>query len=142
MMLDPKQFRERTRPSAQAMQLAKRLRAEMSPAEVRLWALLKNRKLANLRFRNQAPIGNYVADFYCPEARLVVEVDGQEHTQRRDHDERRDIWMTDCGIHVIRITPAQLAKEIDAVCRTISHHARERKQLLGSLKVSQQEKAD
>ena len=106
----------------------------MSPGEVRLWALLKGRKLANLRFRNQAPIGDYVADFYCPEARLVIEVDGRDHLNQQGHDAKRDAWMNSTGIMVIRITPTQLAKDIDAVCRTISHHARERKQELETLK--------
>ena len=133
-MLDPKKYRERTRPTALAKARAKQLRADMTPAEVRLWALLKNRRLANLRFRNQAPLGNYVADFYCPEARIVVEVDGKDHLQQQEHDANRDAWMNDCGIHVIRITPTQLAKDIDAVCRTISHHARQRKHQLETLK--------
>ncbi len=114
----------------------------MSPAEVRLWALLKGRKLANLRFRNQAPIGNYVADFYCPEARLVIEVDGRDHLNRQNHDAKRDAWMKSSGIMVIRITPTQLAKDIDAVCRTISYHALERKQELESLRTLHRHLAD
>ena len=55
---------------------ARELRWSMTDAERRLWALLRRKKLAGYRFRRQAPVGPYIADFFCPAARLIIEVDG------------------------------------------------------------------
>lgn len=72
------------------------------------------------------PLGSYIADFYCPAVRYVVEVDGATHAENRDHDARRDRWMRGVGIEILRITPRQLALEFDGVLQTILTTARER----------------
>ena len=59
--------------------LARRLRREQTPAEQKLWARLRNRRLAGRKFRRQMPLGKFVADFACYDARLVVELDGGQH---------------------------------------------------------------
>jgi len=64
----------------QKRQLARRLRRTMTDAERRLWSHLRNRTLCGYKFRRQAPIGPYVADFACMERRLIVEVDGGQHS--------------------------------------------------------------
>ncbi|HEY8696210.1 MAG TPA: DUF559 domain-containing protein, partial [Rhizomicrobium sp.] len=83
---------------------ARELRSNMTDAERRLWALLRRKKLAGFRFRRQAQIGPYYADFFCPGARLVVEVDGSTHGQDDLHvrDERRTRWLEAHGCRVIR----------------------------------------
>ena len=84
---------------------ARKLRREMSLPEVVLWQALRNGRLAGLRFRRQHPIGPYILDFYCPSARLAVEVDGFAHdtAARVLHDERRQAWLAQRGIMVLGI---------------------------------------
>ncbi len=80
------------------------LRWNMTDAERRLWALLRRKKLAGYRFRRQAQIGPYYADFFCPKARLIIEVDGTFHGDK-DQDERdqdRTRWLEAHGCRVIR----------------------------------------
>lgn len=60
---------------------AKSLRANATEAERKLWALLRGRHLGGYRFRRQQPIGPYIVDFFCPSARLVVELDGSQHSK-------------------------------------------------------------
>jgi very-short-patch-repair endonuclease len=81
------------------LQQSRKLRRNMTPAERRLWAVLRRKQLSGFYFRQQAAIGPFVADFFCPKARLVVEVDGGLHSEedrmRRDHERTR--WL---GAHV------------------------------------------
>ena len=60
---------------------AKKLRREMTPAEKRLWSILRNRQLENAKFRTQQPIGPFVGDFVCQEHRLIIEADGGQHAE-------------------------------------------------------------
>jgi very-short-patch-repair endonuclease len=59
---------------------AKYLRANPTDAERRLWQLLRGKQVAHLRFRRQQPVGSYIADFLCPAAKLIIELDGGQHT--------------------------------------------------------------
>src|SRR6266581_3873769 len=81
---------------------ARELRREMSLPEVVLWQALRQRRLAGLRLRRQHPIGPYILDFYCPSARLAVEVDGLAHDTAAAvrHDERRQAWLARQGVTV------------------------------------------
>jgi len=74
----------------------------MSPPEVKLWALLR-RSPAGIRFRRHHPIGPYVADFYCPAARTVIEIDGLIHDFTVEHDQRRDAYMQRLDLRIVRI---------------------------------------
>ena len=82
----------------------KNLRKTLTPAEAYLWKHLQNRKLAGRKFRRQHSIENYIVDFYCPEERLVIELDGQIHfnevAQRKDRI--RTEYLNKLGIKVIR----------------------------------------
>jgi len=60
---------------------ARSLRREMTEAGGKLWQELRDRRLDRIKFRRQAPIGKYVADFVCPEARLIIEIDGSQHAK-------------------------------------------------------------
>ena len=81
-----------------------------------------------MKFRRQHPLGKYTADFYCAEARLVVEVDGARHltAEGRRHDAIRDRWMMDQGIQVLRFTGKQIEFETRDVCNAIDAKLRER----------------
>ncbi len=74
--------------------------------EVLLWQHLRKQALDGLRFRRQHPLGPYVLDFYCPSARLCVEVDGRathDLPDQAEHDLRRDAWLAEQQIKVLRI---------------------------------------
>jgi very-short-patch-repair endonuclease len=82
---------------------ARQLRRDATNFEALLWFELKGRKLGGYKFRRQAPIGPYIADFYAPAARLVVEVDGPIHDQQEAADEERTRYLEARGIRVMRI---------------------------------------
>ncbi|MEM0983723.1 MAG: DUF559 domain-containing protein [Planctomycetota bacterium] len=105
---------------------ARDLRTSSTPPERLLWKHLRNRRLKGFKFRRQHPIGAYVLDFYCHEATLCVEVDGQYHATRRELDARRDLFLQGEGISTLRFTAGLVSREIDAVCATILRAARER----------------
>jgi very-short-patch-repair endonuclease len=79
--------------------LARRLRRTPTDAEMRLWWHLRYKQLAGFRFRRQHPLGPYVVDFFCAEARLVIEADGGQHA---DDGETRTRWIEAQGYRVIR----------------------------------------
>ena len=72
---------------------AREMRRALTPPEARLWVCLRRRGLGELKFRRQHPVGPYVLVFYCAEATLAVEVDGQGHLENGGHDARRDRWL-------------------------------------------------
>ena len=78
----------------------------MTYTEVRLWLKLKGRQLDGWKFRRQTPIGQYIVDFYCPAARLVVELDGASHDfeDQADDDDRRQAWLESKGYRVLRFS--------------------------------------
>ena len=92
----------------------------MSLPEGLLWRALRARP-EGLKFRRQHPIGPYIADFYCPAAKLIVEVDGQSHDMgnRPGHDVRRDEWLTGRGLKVLRVPAAAVLDDVEAVVASI-----------------------
>lgn len=103
-------------------QRAKSLRQNETFTEKALWKLLKNRKYKNLKFRRQFPIHPYIADFYCHQLKLVIELDGITHDNlaKKKYDQCRDEFMRSEGFQIIRISdddfiekPSLLFSEID-----------------------------
>jgi very-short-patch-repair endonuclease len=103
------------------LDLARRLRRKMTPCEKLLWKRLKARNVAGAKFRRQHPIGFFIADFYCHEARLVIEVDGLIHLNpgRREQDAKRDAEMNRLGIRILRFTNDEIKYSIRAVLKRI-----------------------
>jgi very-short-patch-repair endonuclease len=93
----------------------------MSFPEVLLWQALRGKAMEGLRLRRQQPLGPFVADFYCPAHRLVIEVDGQTHTSddQREYDDRRDLWMRNEGIAVLRIPAQVVLSDMDSAIMTV-----------------------
>jgi very-short-patch-repair endonuclease len=93
----------------------------MSPPEVLLWTRLRLLRGEGPVFRRQHPIGPYIADFYCASARLVIEVDGAEHTvdDRIVRDHRRDAYLEQLGYSVLRIPAADVLRDADEVAQDI-----------------------
>jgi very-short-patch-repair endonuclease len=102
------------RATASSMRNAKRQRRQMSPPEAKLWALLR-RCPGGVRFRRQHPIGSYVADFYCPAVKLVIEIDGRIHEYTVDRDLARDEYMRALGLSVLRIAASDVMKDAISV---------------------------
>ena len=102
------------RATRKSMMKAKRQRRNMSPPEVKLWTLLR-RSPGGVRFRRQHPIGPYVADFYCPAVKLVIEVDGQIHNFTVEHDEARDKYIRGLGLGILRIPAADVIADAASV---------------------------
>ncbi|MBZ0298976.1 MAG: endonuclease domain-containing protein [Anaerolineae bacterium] len=103
------------------VQVARELRQRETDAEVVLWEALRNRRLANLKFRRQHPIAltAFVADFLCYEHRLIVELDGGIHETKREEDALRQQAIEEAGYQVIRITNNQVLNHLEDVLITI-----------------------
>ena len=100
---------------------ARNLRRSMTEAEKALWRYLQNRNSGGYKFRRQHPLGSYIADFYCHEKRLVVEVDGEIHLNPEavDKDENRTAVLERFGIAVIRFSNQEVLEETESVVQTI-----------------------
>ncbi len=102
-------------------QKARSLRQNMTKAEVILWMHLRKRALNGARFRRQHPIGPYIADFTCPSAKLIVEVDGATHSTPGElaYDTRRTKYLEQQGWTVIRVNNTDIYENMDGVWRAI-----------------------
>ena len=87
-------------------------------AELRLWRLLRDRRLSGLKFRRQVPIGPYIVDFLCVSARLIVEADGSQHGESI-RDERRDAYLARQGWVVLRFWNHDIVRNRESVIDTI-----------------------
>jgi very-short-patch-repair endonuclease len=95
------------------------MRHEPAPAESKLWQCLRNRQLGGFKFRRQTPLAPYIADFYCVELALIVELDGDSHAERAEYDERRTRRLVRDGLHVIRFLNVDVYSHPDAVLTEI-----------------------
>jgi very-short-patch-repair endonuclease len=110
----------RKRPSNPPMiERARRLRKDTTIPERFLWGLLRDGRLEGLKFRRQHPIGPFVADFYCHDATLVVEVDGMSHDGRAEADSQRTRYLESQGLRVLRIGNDDILKDREAVAMAI-----------------------
>jgi very-short-patch-repair endonuclease/DNA-binding transcriptional ArsR family regulator len=107
------------RERGEATALARRLRRDQTEVERRMWAILRSRQLDGFKFRRQVPIGRYVADFACIEARLVVELDGSQHAERQDYDAARTAAIEAAGFKVMRFWNADVTESPENVAETI-----------------------
>jgi very-short-patch-repair endonuclease len=94
------------------------MRREPTPPERTLWLALRNGALNGFKFRRQQPIGRYIADFYCSQAKLVVEVDGATHATGT-RDAARDAWLLTQGIRVLRVWNNKVMGNLPGVLATI-----------------------
>jgi very-short-patch-repair endonuclease len=99
---------------------ARELRKNLTDSEGLLWKHLRLRQIGGYKFRRQHPIGNYIVDFVCLEKRLIVEVDGSQHTEQSSYDSERDAWLNSQGYRVLRFWNNQIFNELDAVKERIS----------------------
>ena len=99
---------------------ARRLRREQTEWEHNLWTRLRRRQLKGFKFRRQHPIGPFFADFFCPEAKLVIEIDGSQHADELALDKNRTEFLRDAGYSVLRFWNHEIRAEIDTVMQRIA----------------------
>ncbi|MFI4975754.1 MAG: endonuclease domain-containing protein [Caulobacterales bacterium] len=106
--------------TAQSLQRARELRRNQTQGEGRLWGELRGHRLGGWKWRRQAPIGPFIVDFYCPAARLVVELDGSQHQDNAPYDGRRTRFLEGQGLRVLRFASEGVWQgRLDHICRTI-----------------------
>ena len=111
-----------------AIRTARARRRTMSPPELALWAVLRGRPYG-LKFRRQHPIGDHLAlDFFCNDARLAIEVDGEAHNcgDRPQRDEARDAFLAARGIVTMRVAAVDVLRDLDGVMTGVLHVVRGR----------------
>ena len=96
------------------LERAKELRHEMTPAEKLLWQEIRANKLG-VRFRRQQVIQGFIVDFYCHQAGLVVEVDGDIHDLQKEEDERREKVLSEMGLRIVRFGNDEVGMNLSAV---------------------------
>lgn len=102
---------------------ARQLRNNMTEAEQKLWLRLRQKQLLGLQFYRQKPILNFIVDFYCPAASLIIECDGSQHLNEKglQYDLVRDQALTQLNLTVLRFNNLQILHELDAVIQTIEN---------------------
>jgi very-short-patch-repair endonuclease len=98
-------------------QLSRNLRKNMTDAEKLMWSRIRGKQLKGLQFYRQKIIGSYIADFYCPKARLVIEIDGGQHYSAggKEKDRLRDDYMARAGITLLRFTDREVLQNLEGV---------------------------
>jgi very-short-patch-repair endonuclease len=102
---------------------ARTMRADATRPEDLLWQALRNKRLEGLKFKRQVPLDGYILDFVCFEARLIIEVDGGQHSESVP-DAVRDKHFEKQGFKTLRFWNDEVVKNLDGVCLTILHEAR------------------
>lgn len=114
-------LRERVRVGMKTNRIkARELRKNSTDAEKKLWNHLRLRQLGGYKFRRQHPLGPYIVDFICLEKRLLIEVDGGQHSERVDYDKERTAWLEAQGFRVLRFWNNEILNEIDVVKEVIA----------------------
>lgn len=103
---------------------ARGLRRRQTDAERRLWHALRNRALERRKFRRQHPIGNYIVDFVCLDAQLVIELDGGQHLEQAMYDQGREAYLKMRGFRVLRFWDDEVLKNLQPVLEVIDQALR------------------
>jgi len=101
------------------LERAKELRQNMTEAENRMWYFLRNRRLGGHKFVRELVIGNYIADFVCREKKLIIEIDGSQHMEAIEYDNRRTYYLESKGYKVLRFWNNEVFNNIYGVLDSI-----------------------
>ncbi len=103
------------------------LRSHMTEPEILVWSRLKNKQLYDVKFRRQYSVGNYILDFYAPQYKVGVEIDGSGHFSydKKLSDQKRSEFLNNLGIKVLRYTNIEVASDLDSVLNDIWNNIRE-----------------
>ena len=113
-------FRDTPYANRRLQGFSRQLRKASTPHEQRLWAHLRGRRFAGYKFRRQVPIGRFIADFVCFDARLIIELDGSQHADDQSYDRCRDAELERRGFRVLRIWNGDLNTSKDSVLDAIA----------------------
>ncbi len=102
-----------------ALEIARQYQKAPAPSEALLWEGLRARKLDGWKFRRQQPIGPFLFDFFCPSARLVVEVDGPINESQREADENRRALLESLGFRFVRVSSTQVETDLPSALAAI-----------------------
>jgi very-short-patch-repair endonuclease len=104
------------------------LRTDMTDAEQALWQRIRHKQIQGVQFYRQKPLSAFVVDFYCPAAKLVIELDGSQHfaEEHQAKDQDRDAVLAGTGLRVLRFDDRQILLETEAVLEVIDKAVRER----------------
>ena len=105
-------------------QFARKLRKNSTEAERLIWSHLRGRRLNNLKFRRQQPVGSYIVDFICFEKRLIIELDGGQHNENKKKDLIRTQWLNEQGYQVIRFWNHEVLQNSKDVLEAIWNHCK------------------
>lgn len=97
------------------------LRKNQTEAEKLLWEKIRNRQINNLKFHRQYSIGPYILDFFCPQIRLAIELDGNQHKDAREYDKEREMFLNDKNIVTIRFWNDELINDMENVLKIIQN---------------------
>lgn len=107
------------------LEVRRDLRKRQTPEEILLWEELRNNK-TGYKWRRQVSIGNYIADFYCREKMLVVELDGAQHLENKEYDRDREIYFKLLGIKTLRFWNNEVSKNLNGVITKILFEVKNR----------------
>src|SRR3954451_21360612 len=99
---------------------AHKLRREATDVERWLWQRLRRAQIDGASFRRQHPAGNYILDFYCPALRLAIELDGGQHAEESARDKRRDAWLIERGVTLLRFWNSDVIENFTGILETIA----------------------
>ena len=103
---------------------ARELRQKQTPAEAILWEMLRTKRFYGLKFRRQHQIGTFIADFYCHQHHLVIELDGSIHNlpEQQQRDRAKEIYLQSIGHTILRFTNQAVFNDLEMVLSTIAQH--------------------
>jgi len=105
----------RVKLTAKTLQRSRKLRKESTPQEIILWSRIKNRQFKNLKFRRQYQIGKYIVDFICEEKKLIIELDGWQHSEQEEYDLERTKYLERQGYRVLRVWNGEINSNLTGV---------------------------
>ncbi len=108
------------RPLSVSTAYARKLRRDETDVELKLWLALRNRRFAGFKFRRQVPRGPYIVDFFCAEAKLIIELDGGQHADRQEEDKIRSAYLESLGYRVVRFWNNEVTANFDGVLAIIA----------------------
>ena len=107
------------RTSPKVFARAKDLSHNQTPAEIKLWTHLRAHRLADVHFRRQHAIGNYIVDFCAPRKKLIIELDGSQHLEQQEYDKERTKYLESKGYRVIRFWNNDVMNNLESVLTAI-----------------------
>ncbi|MCL2370399.1 MAG: endonuclease domain-containing protein [Firmicutes bacterium] len=108
--------------NAELKQRASELRKAGNLSEVLLWMRITKGQFKGLDFDRQKIIGNYIVDFYCPQKRVVIEIDGESHNEKFEYDTKRDEYLRSLGLEIIRLLDKDIKKNLENVIEYLKSH--------------------